>query len=104
MGRRRGSIFPSAHPFFGLTGDDPATLDRDITVFKKKWLTDIYLLVKHGGFSYEALRCMPLKSRNFFLDKLIEDHQDPKKKGVEQGPADRDTDNIIVPATINRRF
>lgn len=48
--------------FFGLTYD-----------YTKYVSEEIYILVKHGGFSYNDCMTMPIHQRKIFLDTLMEE-------------------------------
>jgi hypothetical protein len=58
--------------FFGLTYD-----------YVKYVNEEIYVLVKHGRFSYNDCVNMPVHQRKIFLEKLVEEAEDMQKKQEE---------------------
>jgi hypothetical protein len=54
-------FFPSDQIFSGLNEE-----------YHKFLLDEIYLLVKHGQFTYSDIYMMPTYQRKYFIDKMIE--------------------------------
>ncbi len=54
--------------FFGLTYDYVKYVDEEV-----------YVLVKHGRFSYADCMNMPVHQRKIFLEKLLEEAEETQK-------------------------
>lgn len=59
--------------FFGLTYE-----------YSKYISEEIYVLVKHGGFSYSDCMIMPIHQRKMFLDTLIDEAETMRENEQKQ--------------------
>jgi hypothetical protein len=61
--------YPSQPSFFGLTSN-----------YKKEMLYEMYILIKHGNYSYSDLLIMPVYERKLMLDFLIDEAEERNKR------------------------
>jgi hypothetical protein len=78
-----GCLFPSGHHFFGL---DPT--------YREEHLRQFYILMKHLHFSYADLHRLPVRYRNWFIDRLVKD-MNPEANKTKVGNLELDDDTPI---------
>ena len=75
-------LFPSGHLFFGLDQSH-----REVQ------LEQFYILMKHLTVSYDTLKQMPIRFRDWFINRIIKDHA--PKNTTNTGGIEIDDDTPI---------
>lgn len=76
-----------------MSEDQVKTL-TDSSFFRQEWLIDAYDLVHWGGFSYESVRCMPIRYRTFFVERL-------RKEAKERNSTEKSSEDTIGQTAVN---
>lgn len=72
--------------FFGQTHSDATLAAQLAGQAREEQLNEFWILVRWAGFSYTEVRAMPIRYRQWFIQKLIKEREENKgqETSVEQ--------------------